>query len=177
MLNLFRKPQPAEPLDISADVEIDRCVDTVFDLIDFESPNFMLLARGYGIVEHDREARVITFSDPHFPDMHHQFSIMAHVPGEELHYISRTICDAPCGLLNWVRTEVTLTALESDRCRATYSDLVHFQPFKSKRLMAEHYALYTRAMYDAMMKIKIQAEDGAEAVIALEKEMGEAPDT
>lgn len=154
---------PQGPVEIEMDVEIERSARDVYAMVDFADPRHHKAEVGTitptGDMAYDMRLDML-------PDLTFPVVVLEAVPGKS--YIFESILPAA---LN-ARLERTVEGCEIEalgpaRCKVTAKTLAYFHPMKLKHYDTE-VAMITRACHNSLMKLKIHAEQGVEAIREIE---------
>ena len=168
MFGLFKpKMAPTGPHTFSIEVDVAVTAADFYSLVDFADPRNAQVARGGSIVAKDGGGRRFLMKVPAVDDLDfHVDVIQAEAPN---HYACAIVIEPLVGRLAASTEAFTIWDVPTGGCRVRLDNTVTFQEGFKMRDVEQEFALVTRATLDGLAKLKLQAEQGVEAVHALER--------
>lgn len=169
MFGLFKpKLAPVGPHTFEVEGEIAASAADVFALLDFADPRNALRARGAKVeaVEGDGLRFVMTL--PQVPDLDFHIDVIeAEAPN---HYAYAIVIDPLVGRMAASTESYTVWDVPGGGCRVRLENAVTFQEGLLEKHIQEEFALVTMALLKTVAKLKLQAEQGVEAVLAFNEQ-------
>lgn len=169
MFGLFKpKLAPVGPHTFEVEGEIAASAADVFALLDFADPRNALRARGAKVeaVEGDGPRFVMTL--PQVPDLDFHIDVIeAEAPN---HYAYAIVIDPLVGRMAASTESYTVWDVPDGGCRVRLENAVTFQEGLLEKHIQEEFALVTMALLKTVAKLKLQAEQGVEAVLAFNEQ-------
>ena len=168
MFGLFKpKLAPTGPHTFTVETDVAVSAAEFFALVDFADPRNAQVARGGSVVAKDGDGRRFLMKVPAADDLDfHVDVIEAEAPN---HYVYAIVIDPLVGRLAASTEAFTIWDVPTGGCRVRLDNTVTFQDgFRMKDVEAE-FAMVTQATLNGLVKLKLQAEQGVEAVHALER--------
>jgi hypothetical protein len=168
MFGLFKpKMAPTGPHTFSIEVDVAVTAADFYSLVDFADPRNAQVARGGSIVAKDGGGRRFLMKVTAVDDLDfHVDVIEAEAPN---HYAYAIVIEPLVGRLAASTEAFTIWDVPTGGCRVRLDNTVTFQEGFKMRDVEQEFALVTRATLDGLAKLKLQAEQGVEAVHALER--------
>ena len=168
MFGLFKpKLAPTGPHTFTVEVEVAVSAAEFFALVDFADPRNAQVARGGTVTAKDGEGRRFVMKVPLVEDLDFHIDVIeAEAPN---HYAYAIVIDPLVGRLAASTEAYTIWDVPTGGCRVRMDNTVTFQDGLRMRHIEHEFMMVTRASINALAKLKIQAEQGAEAVHALER--------
>ncbi len=154
------------PIDFTSEVEIDRSSAEVFPLIDIADARFCHAQRGAKIAPVQGEEGRYDLTIEEMEGVTFQFRVLENVPGA-LHKLECIIEPR----INDLTHSVELYRIESigeAACRVELTTTATFDESLSDEEVAEEIATMSAAVNMDLLKLKVLAEDGLEAVEAMD---------
>lgn len=166
MLGFFKQkrvaPEPAEFLDT---VLIERPAAEVYALLDWADPRNAQRARGNEVTLVSPELGRYRLRIPALPD--HDFAIAVSDAAPDAVYAFAIQAQPRLGRIVWSHEHYSLEALSENSCRLTLVNTVMFDDGLGPDQLTEEWLMVTAATHNAVAKLKIQAEQGVDAVEAV----------
>ncbi len=156
------------PIDFASEVEIDRSVADVFPLIDIADPRFCHAQRGANIAPVQSEEGRYDLTIAEMEGVTFQFRVLENVPGA-LHKLECIIEPR----INDLTHSIELYHIETigeRACRVELTTTATFDESLSDEEVAEEIATMSAAVNMDLLKLKVLAEDGVEAVEAMDND-------
>jgi hypothetical protein len=169
MFGLFKpKLAPVGPHTFEIEGEIEAGAADVYALIDYVDPRNAMKARGARIEAVEGNGRRFLMKLPQVPDLDFHIDVIeAEAPN---HYAYAIVIDPLVGRMAASTESYTVWDLPSGGCRVRLENAVTFQEGLREKDVQEEFAMVTMALLKSMAKLKLQAEQGVEAVLAFEAE-------
>jgi|SRR5687767_12739017 hypothetical protein len=164
--NLKRKAEPVGPFEFEHSIEIARSAAEVYSLVDWGDPANAKRALG------NKVERVATSPDRYrlwldlVPDHRFEMIVTKTVPGQS--YAYETEITPSIGRLVSSHESYSIEALDGGACRLSLVVTVSFQGGLSEEDLAMEVMMMGMSGENALAKLQIQAEQGVEAVHAIE---------
>ena len=152
------KPLIEGPIEFTAEVAIDRPVAEVFPLVDLADARFRHVQTG-------AQVRRVEGQDNRF-DMIVD-AVLERKPGER-YALEAAMVPQLFALVKSVETHV-FEAISDTKCRVILTTLATFDPDLSDEDIVGESAMMTQAVMGEMEKLKVLAEDGLDALKAMEE--------
>lgn len=167
MFGLFKpKLAPLGPHIFTAECDVAVSAAELFAMIDFADPANAQMARGARIEAVDGSGPRFVMTLPQMADLaFHVDVIEAQAPN---HYAYAIVIEPLVGRLAASTETYTIWDVPSGGCRVRLDNSVTFQEGMRMKHMEEEFAFVTLASYKTLAKLKLQAEHGVEAVLAME---------
>jgi hypothetical protein len=167
MFGLFKpKLAPEGPYPFEIECEIDAGAADVFALLDFADPRNALKARGAAITAVEDGGQRFLLKLPEVADLDFHIDVIeSEAPN---HYAYAVVIDPLVGRMASSTESYTVSDVPSGGCRVRLENAVIFQQGLREKDLPEEFAMVTMALYKTLAKLKLQAEQGVEAVLALE---------
>ncbi len=166
----FLKPKraPDGPVEFEAAIEIDRPASDVYGLLDWTDPRNAKRELGHRIepIDGGRFRLVLTDMPEHRFDM----TIIEAVPDRS--YAFSSDIQPRVGRLESDEEHYSLEPVGEERCRLKLLTVAEFQSGLSMKQFEQELAMMTLACQRALIKLKLHAEQGVDAVRALEAQIG-----
>ena len=174
MFGLFRRKGsatvPDEPIQMSVAVEIAKAADDVYALLDFGDERHQLRARGNEIREISSDPLTYRLWYDLAPDLNFLFTVTEAVPGRSYAYDASIVPQV--GLRTGSHEAYTIEPISTGSCRLTIVNTIHHAPGMNRRQLEAEIANSSQAVASSLTKLKIQAEQGVEAVEEFERQLG-----
>jgi hypothetical protein len=169
MFGLFKpKLAPVGPHPFEIEGEIAASAAEVFALIDYADPRNALKARGATITPVEGPGQRFLMKLPQVPDLDFHIDVIeSEAPN---HYAYAILIDPLVGRMAASTESYTLWDVPGGGCRVRLENAVTFQDGLLEKHIQEEFAMVTMALLKSMAKLKLQAEQGVEAVLAFEAE-------
>jgi len=167
MFGLF-KPKLAQegPYPFEIETEIEASAAEVFALLDFADPRNALKARGATIAAVDGAGQRFVMKLPQVPGLEFHVDVIERVAPN--HYAYAIVIDPLVGRMAASTESYTVSDVPGGGCRVRLENAVTFQQGLREKDLPEEFAMVTLALYRTLAKLKLQAEQGVEAVLALD---------
>jgi uncharacterized protein YndB with AHSA1/START domain len=167
MFGLFKpKLAPVGPHAFEIEGEIEASAADVFALIDFADPGNAMRARGASVEAVGGNGQRFSMKLPEMPDLEFHIDVIeSEAPN---HYAYAIVVDPLVGRMAASTESYTVWDLPGGGCRVRFENAVTFQEGFRERDVVEEFARVTVASHNSLAKLKLQAEEGVEAVLALE---------
>ncbi|MEM7664803.1 MAG: hypothetical protein AAF250_03025 [Pseudomonadota bacterium] len=162
------KPLIQGPIEFEAEIEIDRSASVVFPLLDLASPEFAHLQRGASVEALDGELQQYRLTIEAMEGVAFLYRVLDRVEGER-HEAECVIEPRINDLLKAVE-RYEITARGADACHVKLTTIATFDESLSDEEVAGEIAMMSLAVNDDLHKLKVHAEEGPEAVAAMEEE-------
>ena len=169
MFGLFKpKLAPEGPYPFEIEGDIDASAAEVFALLDFADPRHALKARGATVEPVAGNGRRFLMKLPQVSDLDfHVDVIEAEAPN---HYAYAIVVDPLVGRMAASTETWTVWDVPGGGCRVRLENAVTFQQGLREKDVPEEFAMVTMSLYKTVAKLKLQAEQGVEAVLAFEEQ-------
>ena len=167
MFGLFKpKLAPVGPHSFEVEGDIAASAAEVFALLDYADPRNALKARGASITPVEGPGRRFLMKLPRMPDLNFHIDVIeSEAPN---HYAYAVVIDPLVGRMASATESYTVWDVPSGGCRLRFETAVTFQDGFRERDVIEEFARVTLASHRSVAKLRLQAEHGVEAVLALE---------
>ncbi|MBD3729585.1 MAG: SRPBCC family protein [Sphingomonadales bacterium] len=168
MFGLFKpKMAPDGPVEFRLPLEVDAPVERLYALIDWDSPNNAKRELGHHVEPLAGRPGEYLLLFNGLDDLRFEFGVTEAKPCEAYEFNCEII--PPVGLREHSIERYEFEALGPDRCRVTLLTTVKFKDgLRMKDFTAELHRM-AQASADAMVKFKLHAEQGAQAVRTIEQ--------
>lgn len=169
MFGLFKPRQaPVGPHPFEIEGEIAASAADVFAMLDFADPRNALKARGATITPVEGPGRRFVMRLPRMDDLSFHIDVIeAEAPN---HYAYAILVDPLVGRMAASTESYTVWDIPGGGCRVRLENAVTFQEGLLEKHVPDEFAMVTMALVNSMTKLKLHAEQGAEAVLAYEAE-------
>jgi len=167
MFGLF-KPRlaPVGPHDISVQTDIEASAAQVYALLDFADPRNAQRARGAAIVPSEGCERQFRMVVPQLPDC--CFNIDVTDAESPNHYAYSIIAEPQLGRLAASTEAFTIWDLPGGGCSVRLDAKARLQEGVPEKYLGNEIMKLTLACHNSVAKLKLQAEQGVEAVEAVQ---------
>ena len=167
MFGLFKpKLAPEGPYPFEIEGEIDASAAEVFALLDFADPRNAMKARGATITSVEGNGQRFVMNLPQVPDLDFHIDVIeAEAPN---FYSYAIVVDPLVGRMAASIESYTVSDMPGGGCRVRLENAVTFQEGLREKDVPEEFGMVTVALYKTVAKLKLQAEQGVEAVLALD---------
>ena len=168
----FLKPKPAPegPVQFDVAIEVEKPAADVYALLDWTDPRNAKRELGHKIeqigTDPDRFRLVMTEMPKHNFDMTMIEAL------QDRSYAFSTDIQPPIGRLVSDQEHYSLEPLGDERCMLKLTTIAEFRSGLSMRQFEQELTMMTLACQRALIKLKLHAEQGLEALRALEAEIG-----
>jgi hypothetical protein len=168
----FLKPKPAPegPVHFEVAVEVDRPAADLYALLDWAGPNNAKRQLGHRIEPIDGEPQRYRLVMKEMPDHRFDMTMIEAVPDRS--YAFSTNIQPRVGRLESDEEHYSLEPLGEDRCKLKLVTIAEFQRGLSMKQYERELAMMTLACQRALIKLKLHAEQGLDALRALEAQIG-----
>ena len=165
---LKRKPAPEGPVTFEVAIEVDRPASEVYPLLDWTDRRNAKRELGHRIEPLDggRFRLILTEMPEHRFDM----TILEAVPDRA--YAFSTDVQPRVGRLESDEEHYSLEPIGDGRCKLKLVTVAEFKRGLSMKQYEQELAMMTVACQRALIKLKLHAEQGVDAVRALEAQIG-----
>ncbi|MEM6666825.1 MAG: SRPBCC family protein [Pseudomonadota bacterium] len=163
MFGLGRKPKN-EPIVVEVDIDIEASADDVFDLLDLASPKCALRERGmdFGEAPELKNRYSATMAD--MPGMVFHFEVQEREKPSRYVFASWFDSDEPLGALEQGHSVYVIRAYDNGHCSVELTETATLTPGLSQGERASEDAMIRLSVVQDLMKLKLHAEGGADAV-------------
>ncbi|MFB0612159.1 hypothetical protein [Aurantiacibacter poecillastricola] len=158
-----RRKAPEGPIEVELDLEIERPACEVYPLVDFADPRHHKAEVGTITRTAERSFDLVVDM---LPDLTFPVEELAASPDRVYSYKSILPVELGTPLLYTIET-YWLEPAGENRCKVTFSLVGHFRPMTMKEYRLE-VARIAAASNNTLAKLKIYAEQGVEAIRAIE---------
>ena len=171
MFGLFKKQMaPEGPVQFEAAVEVERPAADVYALIDWADPRNAKRQLGHDIIPLDGDPKRFRLVMSEMPGHRFDMTVLKEVPGQA--YTFETDIQPRVGRLESDEERYSLEPLGDDRCKLNLTCVVNFQRGLTMKQFERELAMMSLACQRAVIKLKLHAEEGLEALQALEAQIG-----
>lgn len=173
MFGMFkRKPDPAPegPVKFTVAVEVDKPAADVYPLIDWADSRNAKRELGHGVELLSDDPKRFRLIMTEMPDHRFDMTILKEVTGQAYSFV--TDIQPRVGRLESDEENYILEPLGPDRCKLTLVCNVEFIGGMTMDELENELMMMTMACQRALIKLKVHAEMGVEAVRSLEAEIG-----
>ena len=169
MFGLFKsKLAPTGPHTFTAESDVAVSAAEFFALVDFADARHAQRARGARIESADGGGRRFVMKVPRMDDLDfHVDVIESEAPN---HYAYAIVIDPLIGRLAASTEAYTIWDVPSGGCRVRFDNAVTFQEGFREKYIIDEFGKVTLATVNSLAKLKMQAEQGVEAVLAFEEQ-------
>ena len=168
MFGLFKpKLAPEGPVEIGAEVEINKPVSEVYALIDWADERNAKRATGNHVTQVEGKPDRFDMVMPFLDDLTFEFLVTEAVPHAK--YAFGCVIRPECGNLAHNHESYEFEALGEDKCRVILTTSVTFVEGLRMRDFTKEVATMAASVQSALQKLKLQAELGADVAKALEE--------
>lgn len=152
----------SDPIEISAEVEIEASCAAVYAALDLRSPDNRYLRRGFSLTPNKDVPGDFVMTMPNLPDL--VFYMHEHIARPEKRYDihCRFPVGKPVGILTGDDSSYHLTPLPGGHCRLVCHVTFHTIPLSKKAFENEAVMLLV-SVNDDLARLKAMTEEGAEA--------------
>jgi hypothetical protein len=168
MFGLFKPklaPTGPHPFSVEADVAVSAA--EFFALVDFADPRNAQRARGASIDASGDCGRRFLMKLPQLDDLDFHIDVIEAVAPN--HYAYAIVIDPLVGRLAASTEAYTIWDVPTGGCRVRFDNTVTLQDGLRMKHVIEEFARMTMATMNSLAKLKLQAEQGVEAVLAFEE--------
>jgi hypothetical protein len=174
MFGLFKRNQakllPDQPIELKVGIDIDRSGAEVYALLDWSDERNQLRARGNLVRQESTGPDVFRLWYDRAPHLNFLMTVTEALPGRAYAYLADIV--PPVGRRLGSHESYTLEDAGEGRCRVTFVNTIRHVPGLTEEELGDEIGKSTMAAANALTKLKLQAEQGAAAVDAFEREMG-----
>ena len=169
---LKRKPDPAPegPVQFDVAVEIEKPAAEVYALLDWADPRNAKRQLGHHIEALEGEPKRFRLIMTEMPEHRFDMTMLSEEPGRAYAFV--TDIQPPVGRLDSDEEHYSLEPLGEGRCNLKLTTIAVFRRGLNMREFEQELAMMMMACQRALIKLKLHAEEGLEAVKALEAEIG-----
>ena len=164
MFAFLRPKTTFPPVQFADDVVIEQPAETVYGLIDWKSPNNAFRQRGSRIVPVDGEPDRFCMTMDELPG--HRFDVFVIDAVPHASYGFGIIAAPMFGRMVKSHELYSLQVLSPGSCRLSLVNTVLFAPMRPQDMVHEE-LMVSAANHNALVKLKMQAEQGVDAVRAV----------
>jgi uncharacterized protein YndB with AHSA1/START domain len=169
MFGLFKpKLAPVGPHTFEVAIEIEASAAQVFALLDFSDPRNAMKARGAGVDAVEGAGQRFMMKVPQVPDLDFHIDVIESEAPH--HYAYAIVIDPLVGRMAASTESYTVWDLPGGGCRVRLENTVTFQEGLLEKHIQEEFMRVTLASFKTLAKLKIQAEQGVEAVHVFEEQ-------
>lgn len=173
MFGLFKRKTsdavPDEPIVLKIAIEIEAPAEAVYALLDWGDERNQMVARGNTVRRESTQPEMYRLWYDRAPDLNFLLTVTDAVPAR--HYAFDALIVPPVGRRTGSHESYTIEPLGNERCQVTFVNTVHHQPGLTQQDLAHEVSMSSMAAASGLAKLKLQAEQGAEAVAELEREL------
>ena len=168
----FLKPKraPEGPVQFEVAIEVDKPASDVYRLIDWSDARNAKRELGHRIEPMDGEPDRFRLILTEMPEHRFDMTILEAVPDRA--YAFSTDIQPRVGRLESDEEHYSIEPLGDDRCKLKLVTVAEFQSGLKMNQFEHELAMMTMACQRALIKLKLHAEQGVEAVKALEERIG-----
>ncbi|MEM9501742.1 MAG: hypothetical protein AAF941_07840 [Pseudomonadota bacterium] len=163
-----KKPLIEGPIEFEAEVEIDKAAGAVFPLIDVASPDFAHLQRGASVQTVEGKAQHYCLTIEGMDDVAFLYHVLERVEGER--HTAECVIEPRINDLIKAVESYEVEALSAESCKVRLTTVATFDESLSDEEVAGEIAMMSAAVHDDLFKLKVHAEEGADAVAALDND-------
>jgi len=167
---LKSKPAPSGPVEFELAVDVGRPAAEVYALLDWADPRNAKRQLGHSIAPIDGDPARYRLVMTEMPDHRFDMTIIEAVPHRS--YVFSTDIQPRVGRLESDEERYSIEALGEDRCKLKLVTVAEFQDGLSMKQFEQELAMMTLACQRALIKLKLHAEQGLDALRALEAQIG-----
>ena len=156
------------PVEFTAEVEINRPASEVFHLIDVSDPRFSQAQRGAEVKAVDGKPNHFEMTVEEFDDAVFHFEVLERVEGRR-HKAECAMVPQLFALVKAVEDHI-IEPMDDNKCLVKLVVSAEFDPELSDEEVANEAAVMSMAVTGDLEKLLVHAEEGLEAVKALEEE-------
>lgn len=162
------RPMIEGPIEFEMEIEIERPSSDVFRLIDIADPEFAHKQRGASVTQLDESNDRFCLKLPEMDDLSFNFHVTDRVAGER--HTAECIIEPRVGNLVKSVEEYSVKPKGEDACLLVLKMNATFDDNLSDEEVAGEIAMMSMAVQDDLVKLKVHAEEGVEAVAALDED-------
>lgn len=168
----FLKPKPAPdgPVQFEVAVEVEKPVSEVYPLIDWADPRNAKRELGHHIEPIDGDPNRFRLILTGMPDHRFDMTVTEAVPNRAYAFSSEI--HPRVGRLESDEEHYAFEPIGDDRCKLKLTTIATFKSGLTMKQFEQELAMMTMACQRALIKLKAHAERGAEAVKAIEAQIG-----
>jgi len=171
MFGLFkRKPAPEGPVHFEFAIEVEKPAAHVYPLLDWADTRNSKRELGHHIQHLDGDPKRFRLIMPDMPEHRFDMTILEEVPGSAYAFVSDI--QPPVGRLDSDEEHYSVEPLGERSCKLRLKTIATFRRGLSMNQFEQELAMMTMACQRALIKLKLHAEQGVDAVRALEAEIG-----
>ena len=169
MFDLFNNmPEPANPLEVSMSVVIDRPATEVYGLVDWGDPRNFRAQMGNRVTANGSPER-FTLILTEMPEHRFDMVVSEAVPASS--YAYSTSIEPKVGRLVKSQESYAMETQGDDQCELTLTLTAHLDEDLDEDELEDEVMMVTVACHNTLQKLKILAEEGVEAVNAVNHRM------
>lgn len=171
MFGLFkRKAAPDGPIRFEVGVEVERPAADIYALLDWADPRNAKRQLGHSVTQLNGDPKRFRLIMTEMPEHRFDMTVLSEIPHS--HYAFITDIQPPVGRLVSDEEHYSIEPLGVERCKLKLTTIAIFRSGLSMREFEQELAMMTAACQRALIKLKLHAEEGLEALRALEAEIG-----
>lgn len=167
MFGLFKR-RDAAPLQVEADMDIDRPVEAVYALLDMASPTNAMRERGHEVLADPDVAGRFHADEPSDASIGYVINVEEAQPPHR--YVTRLSFAGGRAVGVVLRDRSVYSLMPDDKggggCRVILESEFEILPGISQRKQREHQGMLVMAVWNDLLRLKIHAEQGAAAAKA-----------
>lgn len=163
---LKRKPAPEGPVQFVVAIEIDRPASEVYSLLDWSDPRNAKRELGHKVEPIDGQPDRFRLVMTEMPEHRFDMTVTRAVPDQA--YAFSTDIQPRVGRLESDEEHYSLEPIGDDRCKLELTTVATFQRGLTMKIFEQELMMMTAACQRALIKLKVQAEHGVEAVKAVD---------
>ncbi|HEX9807005.1 MAG TPA: SRPBCC family protein [Alteraurantiacibacter sp.] len=167
MFGLFKpKMAPEGPVQFVAEVDVAKPAEDVYRLVDWSDPGNAKVELGSSVTPVEGTKDRFLMSMPAVPDLTFELQVTEADPGRC--YSFGCEIEPQVGRFVSAHEEYHFEAVGEDSCKLTLVNTVNFIPGMTVKEMEQEIGTMGLASQNALIKLKVHAEMGAEAVKSIE---------
>lgn len=156
------------PVEFEAVVEIDRPASEVFPLVDLSDQKFTHIQRGHSVELIDPASKGYALRIPEMEDVTFRLRVLDRV--EDKRHAFECVMEPRINALVKSTETHDIASLGENSCQVTLTTAAQFDDSLSDDEVAQEIAVMSAAVQGDLIKLKVLAEEGLDAVVAMEAE-------
>ena len=171
MFGFFKRtPAPEGPVHFKLAVEVEKPAAEVYPLLDWADARNAKRELGHHIEPLEGDPKRFRLVMTEMPEHRFDMTLLEEVPGRAYAFV--TDIQPPVGRLERDEEHYSVEPLGEERCKIKLKTIATFRSGLSMSQFEQELAMMTMACQRALIKLKLHAEEGVEAVQALEDQIG-----
>ena len=171
MFGMFKRNlAPEGPIQFDVAVEVERPAADVYALIDWADPRNSKRQLGHSVTALEGEPKRFRLIMAEMPEHRFDMTILEEV--QDRAYAFVTDIQPRVGRLESDEEHYSIEPLGADRCNLRLHCVATFRSGLTMKQLQQELAMMSAACQRALIKLKLHAEQGLEALQALEAEIG-----